>query len=192
MRCTCHRQPPSRELPIRSYTKPITQQALSLFPQFEKSKCKDPQVFYTKHIDGPYYYVPFASQFRMIIGTDENQEITTKWDCILGHPLAMQHCLWLDTMSNLTLMPHIRFPMVPTECAAQTGDVLTFDFHRYIECPELRVLVQLGVRIPIANIPCSSQGDPQHREGAWCRQQGFQDCFEGSPSLQNVTHIIRT
>jgi hypothetical protein len=28
------------------------------------------EVFYTRHIDGPYYYVPFASCFRMIIGMD--------------------------------------------------------------------------------------------------------------------------
>merc|ERR1711966_448748 len=64
------------------------------------------EVFYTRHIDGPYYYVPFASCFRMIIGLDANEAITTK------------------------------FPMVPTECAAQNGDVLAFDFHRevhYIE-----------------------------------------------------------
>jgi hypothetical protein len=64
------------------------------------------EVFYTRHIDGPYYFVPFASCYRMIIGLDANEEITTK------------------------------FPMVPTELAAQNGDVLAFDFHRevhYIE-----------------------------------------------------------
>jgi len=64
------------------------------------------EVFYTRHIDGPYYYIPFSSCFRMIIGLDANEEITTK------------------------------FPLVPTELAAQNGDVLAFDFHRevhYIE-----------------------------------------------------------
>jgi isoprenylcysteine carboxyl methyltransferase (ICMT) family protein YpbQ len=60
------------------------------------------EVFYTRHIDGPYYFVPFASCYRMIIGLDANEEITTK------------------------------FPMVPTELAAQNGDVLAFDFHREI------------------------------------------------------------
>uniref|UniRef100_A0A7S0Z2X0 phosphatidyl-N-methylethanolamine N-methyltransferase n=1 Tax=Hemiselmis tepida TaxID=464990 RepID=A0A7S0Z2X0_9CRYP len=64
------------------------------------------EVFYTKHIDGPYYYVPFASCFRMIIGMDANEEITTVFD------------------------------MVPTEQAAQKGDVLAFDFHR--ECHYIR------------------------------------------------------
>eukprot|EP00287_Rhodomonas_sp_CCMP768_P006572 CAMPEP_0196737946 /NCGR_PEP_ID=MMETSP1091-20130531/15505_1 /TAXON_ID=302021 /ORGANISM="Rhodomonas sp., Strain CCMP768" /LENGTH=672 /DNA_ID=CAMNT_0042081869 /DNA_START=35 /DNA_END=2053 /DNA_ORIENTATION=+ len=60
------------------------------------------EVFYTRHIDGPYYFVPFASCFRMIIGLDENEAITTK------------------------------FPMVPCENAAKTGDVLAFDFHREV------------------------------------------------------------
>jgi len=60
------------------------------------------EVFYTKHLDGPYYFIPFASCFRMIIGLDHNEAITTK------------------------------FPMVPTECAAKEGDVLAFDFHREV------------------------------------------------------------
>ena len=60
------------------------------------------EVFYTRHIDGPYYFVPFASCYRMIIGLDANEEITTI------------------------------FPMVPTELAAQNGDVLAFDFHREV------------------------------------------------------------
>lgn len=64
------------------------------------------EVFYTKHIDGPYYYIPFASCFRMIIGLDGNEEISTVFD------------------------------MVPTECTAQKGDVLAFDFHR--ECHYIR------------------------------------------------------
>ena len=34
-------------------------------------------MFYTRHIDGPYYYVPFASCYRMIIGLDKNEEIAT-------------------------------------------------------------------------------------------------------------------
>mmetsp|Transcript_20091 Transcript_20091/g.42135 ORF Transcript_20091/g.42135 Transcript_20091/m.42135 type:complete len:668 (-) Transcript_20091:106-2109(-) len=60
------------------------------------------EVFYTRHIDGPYYFVPFASCFRMIIGMDKNEEISTI------------------------------FPMVPQGVAAQKGDVLAFDFHREV------------------------------------------------------------
>ena len=63
-------------------------------------KATSDEVFYTRHIDGPYYYIPFASTFRMIIGMDANEEISTVFD------------------------------MVPMEHAAQKGDVLAFDFHR--------------------------------------------------------------
>lgn len=65
-------------------------------------KATSDEVFYTKHIDGPYYFVPFASCFRMIVGMDKNEEIATI------------------------------FPMVPKEVAAQKGDVLAFDFHREV------------------------------------------------------------
>jgi hypothetical protein len=59
-------------------------------------------VFYTRHIDGPYYFVPFASCYRMIIGMDKNEEIATI------------------------------FPMLNQSVAAQKGDVLAFDFHREV------------------------------------------------------------
>ena len=58
------------------------------------------EIFYTRHIDGPYFYIPFASCFRMIIGMDENKEITTV------------------------------FNMVPEEHTIQKGDAVAFDFHR--------------------------------------------------------------
>lgn len=60
------------------------------------------EVFYTRHIDGPYYYIPFASCFRTIIGLDLNKEIVTK------------------------------FPMIPAGKPCQSGDVLAFDFHREV------------------------------------------------------------
>lgn len=63
-------------------------------------KATSDEVFYTRHIDGPYYYIPFASTYRMIIGMDANEEISTIFD------------------------------MIPTEKSAQKGDVLAFDFHR--------------------------------------------------------------
>jgi len=58
------------------------------------------QVFFTKHIDGPYYYIPFATVYRVIIGLDNNEEIETV------------------------------FNQIPTSIILQKGDVTAFDFHR--------------------------------------------------------------
>ncbi len=58
------------------------------------------QVFFTEHIDGPYILFPFASIYRCIVGLDQNTEISTI------------------------------FPSVHTQKAAQTGDILAFDFNR--------------------------------------------------------------
>lgn len=30
------------------------------------------QIFYTKHVDGPYGFMPFVSVFRCIVGMDKN------------------------------------------------------------------------------------------------------------------------
>jgi hypothetical protein len=57
-------------------------------------------IFYTRHIEGPYFYLPFASCYRMIVGMDDNKEITTV------------------------------FNMVPEEHTIQKGDCVAFDFHR--------------------------------------------------------------
>jgi hypothetical protein len=40
-------------------------------------KATSDEVFYTRHLDGPYYYVPFASCYLMIVGLDKNEEIST-------------------------------------------------------------------------------------------------------------------
>lgn len=58
------------------------------------------EVFYTSHIDGPFYIFPFASCYRMIVGMDDNEEIATVFD--------------LDD-THITL---------------KEGDCLAFDFHR--------------------------------------------------------------
>jgi len=58
------------------------------------------EVFFIKHIDGPYYYIPFATVYRVIIGMDKNQEIKTV------------------------------FEQIPTDIVLQKGDVVGFDFHR--------------------------------------------------------------
>jgi hypothetical protein len=35
------------------------------------------QIFFTEHIDGPWFLIPFASVYRCIVGMDENTEIST-------------------------------------------------------------------------------------------------------------------
>jgi len=57
-------------------------------------------IFYTRHIDGPFYYIPFASCYRLIIGLDDNREIST----------------------NFNLIPEVH--------TLKKGDVVAFDFHR--------------------------------------------------------------
>lgn len=59
-------------------------------------------VFYTKHVDGPLGFIPFASVYRCIVGMDKNEMVTTHF------PLA-------DISSN-----------------ACEGDVLAFDFNREV------------------------------------------------------------
>lgn len=68
-------------------------------PPTDNKKTSD-EVFFTKHIDGPYYYIPFASCYRLIIGMDNNEEIKTI------------------------------FNMNPFEITLHKGDVVAFDFHR--------------------------------------------------------------
>lgn len=57
-------------------------------------------IFYTRHIDGPFYYIPFASCYRVIVGLDDNRDIMTI------------------------------FNIIPENYIIKTGDVVGFDFHR--------------------------------------------------------------
>jgi hypothetical protein len=57
-------------------------------------------IFYTRHIDGPFFYIPFASCYRVIVGLDDNRDIMT--------------------IFNIT----------PETYIIKTGDVIGFDFHR--------------------------------------------------------------
>lgn len=41
-------------------------------PRFDQDVNSD-QVFYTKHVDGPYTLIPFVSVFRCIVGMDKNK-----------------------------------------------------------------------------------------------------------------------
>lgn len=57
-------------------------------------------IFYTRHIDGPFFYVPFASCYRVIVGLDDNRDVITVFN-----------------MAQETYM-------------IKTGDVIGFDFNR--------------------------------------------------------------
>lgn len=59
-------------------------------------------VFYTPHLDGPFYFLPFTSVYRSIIGVNNNNNIVTY------------------------------FPTSKTRIRVETGDVLAFDFNREI------------------------------------------------------------
>jgi hypothetical protein len=59
-------------------------------------------VFYTRHVDGPWGFIPFASVYRCIVGMDKNEMVTT------------------------------RFPLADVNMNACEGDVLAFDFNREV------------------------------------------------------------
>ena len=69
-------------------------------PMSVKDSNTSDAIFYTRHIDGPYYLFPFASCYRLIIGLDDNSNVTT--------------C----------------FNMVPEKQVVKKGDIVAFDFHR--------------------------------------------------------------
>jgi hypothetical protein len=68
-------------------------------PQKDSHTTSD-KIFYTKHIDGPYYLFPFASCYRVILGLDDNSNVIT--------------C----------------FNMIPEDTIVAKGDAVAFDFHR--------------------------------------------------------------
>jgi hypothetical protein len=90
-------------------------------PSCTKDISTSDTIFYTKHIDGPYYLFPFASCYRLIIGLDDNSNVVT--------------C----------------FNMIPENKIVKKGDVVAFDFHRechYIynennENKDLRVIMKV-------------------------------------------------
>ena len=57
-------------------------------------------IFYTRHIDAPFFYFPFASCYRVIVGLDDNRDIMT-----------------IFNMAHETYI-------------IKTGDVVGFDFNR--------------------------------------------------------------
>mmetsp|Transcript_15947 Transcript_15947/g.35289 ORF Transcript_15947/g.35289 Transcript_15947/m.35289 type:complete len:664 (+) Transcript_15947:182-2173(+) len=69
--------------------------------RFEQAGNSD-NVFYTRHVDGPFGLLPFVSVYRCIVGLDRNEKIVT------------------------------HFPLAGVEKNACTGDVLAFDFNREV------------------------------------------------------------
>ena len=57
-------------------------------------------IFYSRHIDGPFFCIPFASCYRVIVGLDDNRDIMTT------------------------------FNIIPETYIIKTGDVVGFDYHR--------------------------------------------------------------
>lgn len=51
--------------------------------RFDEASNSD-QVFYTRHVDGPWGLIPFVSVFRCLVGMDRNKMITTHFP-IAGH-----------------------------------------------------------------------------------------------------------
>jgi hypothetical protein len=45
-------------------------------PSRMDSSANSDQVFYTRHVDGPYGFIPFVSVYRCIVGMDNNQMVS--------------------------------------------------------------------------------------------------------------------
>ena len=69
-------------------------------PLSNNKKDLSDNILYTRHIAGPFFYIPFASCYRVIVGIDDNRNIMT--------------------IFNLTSEKYI----------IKTGDVVGFDFNR--------------------------------------------------------------
>jgi len=46
-------------------------------PSRENEKFNSDQIFYTKHVDGPWGLFPFVSVYRCIVGMDRNLTVRT-------------------------------------------------------------------------------------------------------------------
>ena len=68
----------------------------------DKDQITSDHVFYTKHIDGPFFLLPFVSIYRCIVGLNENENIVT------------------------------HFPSLKKSMQIQSGDVMGFDFNREV------------------------------------------------------------
>eukprot|EP00596_Hydrurales_sp_CCMP1899_P008289 CAMPEP_0119042208 /NCGR_PEP_ID=MMETSP1177-20130426/14444_1 /TAXON_ID=2985 /ORGANISM="Ochromonas sp, Strain CCMP1899" /LENGTH=666 /DNA_ID=CAMNT_0007008827 /DNA_START=246 /DNA_END=2246 /DNA_ORIENTATION=- len=71
-------------------------------PKRDSEGANSDNIFYTKHVDGPWGLIPFVSVYRCIVGMDRNMMTTT------------------------------HFPLANLSVNACAGDVLAFDFNREV------------------------------------------------------------
>mmetsp|Transcript_20457 Transcript_20457/g.56753 ORF Transcript_20457/g.56753 Transcript_20457/m.56753 type:complete len:719 (-) Transcript_20457:122-2278(-) len=71
-------------------------------PRRDNDPANSDNVFYSRHVDGPFGLLPFVSVYRCIVGLDKNEMVTT------------------------------HFPLANWGKNACTGDVLAFDFNREV------------------------------------------------------------
>lgn len=71
-------------------------------PAREEEAANSDHVFYSRHVDGPFGFIPFVSVYRCIVGLDRNMMITT------------------------------HYPLAGVDVNACEGDVLAFDFNREV------------------------------------------------------------
>lgn len=67
-------------------------------PTRSEEEFNSDQIFYTKHVDGPYGFIPFASVYRCIVGMDRNYMLTTRFpmNTIIDHNACMGDVLAFD------------------------------------------------------------------------------------------------
>jgi hypothetical protein len=58
-------------------------------PRDDESMNSD-HVFFSRHVDGPFGFVPFVSVYRCIVGMDNNQMVS----CLLSISYSSDMCLW--------------------------------------------------------------------------------------------------
>lgn len=83
-----------------------------IYVSVTQAKGTSDEVFFTRHVDGPWGLFPFGSCYRCIVGLDPNKHFTT----------------------------HV--PHVPASYTVGTGDALAFDFNRevhYITCDPSKI-----------------------------------------------------
>lgn len=68
-------------------------------PRFDETFNSD-QIFYTKHVDGPYGLIPFVSVFRCIVGTDRNTMVGESTNILFLEPLLLTRFVDYDALSH--------------------------------------------------------------------------------------------
>ena len=67
-----------------------------------KENTNSDRVFFVSHIDGPFFFIPFISVYRCLVGLNDNASVTT------------------------------HFPMIDDTFVVNRGDILAFDYNREV------------------------------------------------------------